>query len=368
MILRRAGLAALLGSVGVACSDYNVERVPNTNNGIDTGPSTIDTGDLYDDVDDGTTGSIRGRICDFSGEGYVVGASVVVTWDSSGDGNDDSSASATTDGEGWFQLDGVPLGEHTLVVRKGSFTVRIDVQLNEPGLLQLAEEECLVQDDVEIAVITGVYDNIGAILHNMELEFDGYNGTSVDGDYLDLLLDFDAMSEYDIIFFNCGITDTWAPYQIEIGENIAQFVEEGGSIYASDWAYYFFEVSFPTMIDFYGDDDVHMAGGAGPEAAVGLAGTVTADVFDANMMAVVGGNTAQLTYDLDAWIVPVSVLSSATPMVRGDARTFSAGVIEDAPLAVKVERNGVAIFTTFHNERQITIDMESLLEEIILNL
>ena len=362
----RALLAASLCGI-LSCNDYKLKTVPPSNDGVDTGPSVVDTGDGDAAQADGTTGSIRGRVCDFSGESYVVGASVVVSWDSNGDGTDDGSAADTTDSEGWFQLDGVPLGLHTVRVQKGSFTTQVSVDLSEPGLLLLAEEECLEQNDVKIAVINGGFDDIGAILSRMELEFDSYRGQAVSGGYLELLLDPEALAEYDIVFFNCGIATDWAPSREEVGQNIRTFVENGGSIYASDYAHVFFEEASPTAIDFVGDDDALLTGSPSMPA-VGLDGRIEAQVFDPNMMAAVGSNRVELSYDLDGWVVPVSILSSATAMVRGDARTFTAGVIEDAPLAVKLERNGVAIFTTFHNEWQITIDMETLLEEIILNL
>lgn len=357
--------AALLGGVG--CNDYKLETVPPSNDGVDSGPVVVDTADRNGDDAGGTTGSIRGRVCDFSGEGHVVGASVVVSWDSNGDGTDDGSAVDTTDSEGWFQLDGVPLGLHTVRVQKGSFTTEISVDLSEPGLLSLAEEECLQQNDVKIAVVNGGFDDIGAILSRMELEFDSYRGQAVSGGYLELLLDPSALAEYDIVFFNCGIATDWAPHREEVGENIRAFVENGGSIYASDYAHVFFEEAFPAVIDFVGDDDALLTGSPSMPA-VGLSGRIEAQVFDPNMMAAVGSNRVDLSYDLDGWVVPVSILSSATAMVRGNARTHTAGVVSDAPLAVKLERNGVAIFTTFHNEQQITIDMETLLEEIILNL
>ena len=353
---------------GVACNDYDLNPYEPPNAAPDTGGPPADDGDDPGDGGDLTTASVRGRVCDFSGEGYVVGAQVHAAWDTNGDGENDSSATASTDENGWFQLEGLPLGEHRIVVEKGSFSTTFDVVITQPGLLELAEEECLEQDDVRIAVITGEFDNIGAILSGMDLEFDTYGG-SWSGDYLDLLLDPEDLAEYDIVFFNCGISDSWTPYQIEVSENIEQFVQAGGSIYASDWAYFFFETAFPDLIDFVGDDAVYVSETTGgPPPAVGARGRIDADIYDANMMAVIGSNRADLNYDLDGWVVPISTLSTAEVMVRGDARTYTEGTLSNVPLAVKVVRGGTAIFTTFHNERQLTIDMERLLEEIILNL
>ena len=350
-----------LGAALVGCSDYDINKKSPDNPGLytDTG-SDGDTGDDDGEDEDGTA-DVRGRVCDPSGDGWTVGAEAWVELDLNGDGTIDQRISDETDAEGWFQLDGVMLGHHTVHIEKGSFSTRIEVALTEPGLVELAEEECLQSDDINVAVITGQYDNIGAILSGMNVEYDAYDGVSSSA-YIDLLTDPDAMGEYDIIFFNCGIDDGWLVRRSEIGVNIASYVEGGGSIYASDWAYGFFEAAFPTAIDFYGDDDTH------GEAFVGDTSRVDADVLDADMMALLGSNKAELRYDLGGWVVPVSTLSTVQVMLRGDARLIYGGVQANAPLAMKLYRGGTALYTTFHNEQQITLDMAALLEEIVLNL
>ena len=304
---------------------------------------------------------MRGRVCDPSGDGWTVGASAWVEIDLNGDGTTDQRVEDQTDSDGYFLLAGLPLGQHTVRVEKGSFSATIDVVLNNPGLTELAEEECLEAEDLRVAVVSGEYDHIGAILARMGVEYDVYVGT-YGTEYVTFLKDPELMSEYDIIFFNCGINETWLPHREEIGTNIRAYVEGGGSMYSSDWAYGFFEAAFPTAVEFYGNDEVW------GEAAVGDVGRIEADVLDANMMAILGSNKADLTYDLGAWAVPVSVLSTVQVMVAGDARLYIGGVQQNAPLAVKLDRGGTAIYTSFHNEQQITLDMEALLEEIVLNL
>ena len=48
--------------------------------------------------------------------------------------------------------------------------------------------------------------------------------------------------------------------------------------------------------------------------------------------------------------------------------TWGSGSSQDVPLAVQIDDGGRVIYTTFHNEQQITVDMEALLMEIILKL
>jgi len=354
-------LVVLVLGTGANCTDYSVRKtLPSNPYGEgDTGRGSEDTADTgTDEADDA---AVRGRVCDPSGDGWTVGATAWVELDLNGDGTPDQRVEDETDSEGYFLLSGLPLGPHRVRVEKGSFSTTIEVVLNEPGLTELTEEECLEAEDPRVAVVTGEYDHIGSILSQMGVDFDPYVGTYGTA-YVEFLKDPEAMSEYDIIFFNCGINETWLPSRDEIGVNIRAFVEGGGSVYASDWAYGFFEAAFPTAVDFYGDDEVW------GEAAVGDVGRIEADVLDANMMAILGSNKADLTYDLGAWAVPVSVLSTVQVMVAGDARLYIGGVQQNAPLAVKLERGGTAIYTSFHNEQQITLDMAALLEEIVLNL
>jgi hypothetical protein len=345
----------------VGCSDYDINPKAPDNPGLytDTGADG-DTGDGPVE-EDGDTGAVRGRVCDPSGDGWAVGALAYVDLDVNGDGTADRRLSDETDADGYFTITDLPLGAHTVVVEKGSFRASFDVVLNQGGLTELAEEECLEAEHLEVAVITGEYDHIGSILARMGVDFDAVDGVYSD-DYIDFLTDPERMAGYDLIFLNCGIADGWLSRKEEIGGNLARFVEDGGSMYASDWAYYFFEVAFPSAVDFHGEDDMYGA------AFLGDVGNIQAQVLDANMMAVLGGNRADLSYDLGAWVVPVSTLSTVQVMVQGDARLYIGGVQQSAPLAVKLQRGGTALFPTFHNEQQITLDMAALLEEIVLNL
>ena len=131
------------------------------------------------------------------------------------------------------------MGTHTVHVEKG--TAKFDVLVEEPGTVTIAEEECLDATDVKIAVITGSYDGIGDILDTLGMEYTQYNGVTGQA-YVQFLTNLSEVQQYDIIFFNCGISDGWINSQgSTIGANIKSYVEGGGSIYTSDWAFYFFE-------------------------------------------------------------------------------------------------------------------------------
>ncbi|MEC7984363.1 MAG: choice-of-anchor D domain-containing protein [Myxococcota bacterium] len=332
-------------------------------------PAMSQSSQVYGNVG---SGDIRGRLCDPSGEGWVVGATVYVSIDYNNDGIEDQRIETTTDADGYFILEGVPTGVHTIYAEKGSFSVELEI--NFPGgIYEIEDEYCLDPDSVKLAVVAGEYDSIEQLLEDLELEYDVYGY----GSYLDFLEDGTAMAEYDVIFFNCGMPFSWLDSRPLIAANMANFVQNGGSVYASDWAHLIVEAAWPERIDFVGDDslfrDPSTSLDLSDSAYVGMATDLQAEVLDGTMQLALGSEYADITYDLDAWVVPIA-LESATPMLQGSVPTWdvSSGAPSDiyhnVPLAVKFSAGGTVIYTTFHNELQLTLDMEKALKEIILTL
>jgi len=303
------------------------------------------------------TSSVTGRICDTSGGEWVVGAKVWVEIDDDGDGEIDRTLETTTDAEGYFTLEGLPAGEWVLYVEKGSFSTTIEVSLDE-GETLLAEPECL-SPDVRIAVFRGDFDSIEEILTNMGLEYDMVNKANQQA----FLLDPSQLDEYDLLFLNCGMSSNWLSDHAAVGSNLRTWVSGGGGLYASDWAYYAIEAAYPDAIDFRGNDASKSV------AKMGAAETLQARVLDPIMRLLLGSDTATVEYDLDAWAIAVDVGTGSQVLVEGDVRTYAGAREDDAPLAIQLHDGaGTAIYTSFHNERQINADMETLLREIILSL
>ncbi|MBM73757.1 MAG: hypothetical protein CMK59_00035 [Proteobacteria bacterium] len=327
-------------------------------------------GRIFADAGDGI---LKGRICDPTGEGWVVGATVYISLDYDGDGIEDRRIEAVTDSEGYYELDGVSVGTHTVFIEKGSFQSAFEIDF-PGGTYELVDPECLDGSDTKIAVVAGEFDSIESLLAQFGFNYDIY-GTY---DYLDLLLNPALLEQYDIVFFNCGMPFSWLNFQSDVSYNLRQYVQQGGSIYASDWAHMLIEATWPARIDFYGDDsyffDPTYANSLENSAFVGVAGDISGDVVDMNMRAMLGSNIADLYYDLDAWAVPTSTSINASVLVRGDASVYNMATympgetLTGVPLAVRFSAGGTVIYTSFHNEPQLTIDMETVLKEIILSL
>jgi len=348
------------------CSDYQIfAKGGDEAAGVgDTAAPVFDTEDPEPDPDTEEpvgSGSVSGRICDPSGSDWVVNARVWVEVDGDGDGVMETVIETTTDADGRFVLEGLPSGTWEVHVEKGSFSTTFFVEVTD-GRLELADEACL-NPDLDIAVLRGSYDAIEELLDSLGLSYDliEQGGTT----QLDFLRDADRLASYDIVFLNCGMDEDWLYTATgTVTANLVNFVEDGHSLYASDWTFLAVEAAFPAAIDFYGDDALLF------DAYGGDDGTLQANVVDPTMQAVLGSAVADLHYDLAGWVMTVGAQSSTEVLVRGSpVSLWEPHPLEDVPLAVRFEAGaGRVVFTTFHNEPQITSDMELMLREIILSL
>lgn len=337
---------SLIAAALIGCSDYDLTNLEDGVEGAEEpGGDQIPSNEA--------TGSLHGRICGPDGENWVVGAEVSVEhpW---------GTAVALTDDEGWFLLEGVPVGAYTVLVEKGSFTTTFDAQIVADQVTELPVEECLLQNDVSIAVVEGTFDSIELVLDHLSLSYDYvpfYDTTA-------FLMDPARLAAYDIIFFNCGMDDSWSdPYwggsPTVVGDNLRTYVNNGGSVYASDWAYWLVETAWPQMNTFQGGDSFN------GQAWVGDPGTVTATVLDPVMASRLGSSTAMLNYDLLDWVAIRDTQGEV--LIEGTYSMY--GQTAMGPLAVRMDSgNGRVLYTTFHNETQTTLDMDLLLQEIILSL
>jgi hypothetical protein len=358
----------LMSLMALGCSEYDLKP------GGDEGDFMDDTGVAGGvDADVGVPGvpgafdgSIRGRICE-PGGGWVVGAYVYTTYDSTGDGEHDARSEDETDVNGAFELSGLPTDtDYVVYAIKGSFEATFSVSV-AGGLTEIPEEECMLEPP-DIAVVSGDYDHIEDIIEGMGLEYTLFNGQFGSTEYLSFLRDPAAMAEFDIIFLNCGISDTWIySYREEVRLNIREFVDNGGSIYASDWAYYFVEVPFPMKLEFYGEDSIYGM------AQVGAAGNVSATVLDPSMEVIIGSAMAEINFDLDMWVVIEGVGAGTEVLLQGDVPiwdTWGSTYLYNVPISARFDiGEGRVIYTAFHNEHAATtLDMTDILEEIILSL
>jgi hypothetical protein len=204
-------------------------------------------------------GGVTGLICTPSGDAPVVGA---VVWVEIGS----ERLESTTGVDGRFVLEGLPVGVHELTAEKGSFLTTFAVQIAADQIVELAVDECL-DGDIDIAVVAGMFDAIESVLDDLSLDYTLYPALA-DPSTTALLRDPIALAEVDILLINCDLELQWTSYRHEIVANLDDFVQNGGSLYVSDWSAFVVESIFPDMIDFVGDDMDPFASLLGPSGVV----------------------------------------------------------------------------------------------------
>lgn len=362
----KRGMTAFIAACALfgagACDDENLNQIPQP-------------------------GSVSGQVCD-PGEGRgLAGARVYVLV-----GSRQEVVETETASDGTFTLEGVPVGEHTVYIARGSFSTEVSGVIVEEELdTPLSEEECLAPEDVTMIVFDG-HDNVQQVLGRL-----GYAGFDVvdthhewdDRDdttsswIIDAFGDYESFSAYDIVFINCAAHE-WA---IDVAYptadidqalgNLRRFVAEGGSLYLSDWSYDLLEELYPDAVDWAYDDNAWNA------AEVGLAQEFLASVEDDALLSFLGGqNEVLLRYDLGRIAMPRTLGPGSRPLLLADI--LAEGETEEEPLSfnrvpVLLEHRpevfgadpdsvGRVIFTTFHNGDSNTVDMDEVLRAIVFSL
>jgi hypothetical protein len=303
-------------------------------------------------------GSVLGRVCDPSGRTWLPDALAYThILDDSGLLYD--TRTAYTDRDGYFLLDNLPADQdYVIYVQYGGETLSQEkVFIEDSQEVELDEPDCFDPLELDVAVITGDYDDFQEVLDNMGFAnyelIDGLHS----GEMTDFLLDLDSMLQYDIIFFNGGHVEEGIIYSTEdteystedtegegdesddedflddtggsagddtgaddtgegpvtllydheqIIQNIRDYVTSGGAVYASDWAYDVIEIAWPEALNFVGADEIPNA------AQLGEYGLINAAVSDEALAEWLGKDHIQIEYDLPVW-----------PAIEGAAMTVS---------------------------------------------
>ena len=296
-------------------------------------------------------GGLIGQTCRPDG-GAIPGATVTI------EGFDCDGApvdlETTADGEGYYSFDDVPAGNHTISITSGSFEAEEEVTVLKDQITDresIGEKVCLTGEEVDIAIVEGTFDDIGEILDGMEIEYDTYPNTSA------LMGDLDDMNAYEIIFVECinSISSGTGFTEDDMEFNVRRFVEEGGSLYASDRASDVIERSVPDAMEFGGLASVQ---------------TVQADVTSDTMHSILDTDTAEIYFDTSVDMVVEATNPGNEIHFMGDV-DISGGGTEYRPLMTSYEdplSDGYLIFTSFHNIDDATDDMDQILQYMIFQL
>ncbi|EDP95399.1 carboxypeptidase-like regulatory domain-containing protein [Kordia algicida OT-1] len=176
---------------------------------------------------------------------------------------------------GTFTLANLTAGEYTITLKKGLFSSERTVEVAEDDDIDIPNIP--IETFPRIGVVTGSFDHIESVLYNIGLVnpftqeplfdiiqgrnlgrpagvghhgqhhgndsgiFSPENNNNLDPNVTHTLADLVASPEllvqYDILFFNCGLSESYT----EFNDNILQYVSNGGILYATDWAFKYLE-------------------------------------------------------------------------------------------------------------------------------
>jgi hypothetical protein len=320
-------------------------------------------------------GDVSGRVCDPDGVDWLEGALVYSNLvDATGRFYD--LKSTTTDEGGNWLLEELPEGYgHIVQIQKGSEVIEtheIDIFNNERT--EIPEPDCFDTNVQDVMLIQGDFDDFRPVLDALGIVADELDGRLAD-ELISFLLDLDAMKEYDLIVFNGGFVEQGVVYNTEDGSdstpgqiltNLQAYVNEGGSIYSSDWGYDLVEQAWPDAIDFLGTDHVP------DDAQVGVAQTVSASIANQVMAEWMGITSMGVSYDLPVW-PPIESVSSLTSIhLLSEVAYREEGLdltLASSPLLVSFNGGGgKVVYSTFRFSANLNSEMVSLMQFVMFEL
>jgi hypothetical protein len=235
------------------------------------------------------TGTVSGKLLVKNGSKPVGGALVFVE-------DDNKQLFFThTDANGDFSFQ-APIGTRTLHMQTGggaNFRTAIQITVVKDQILTVDASTCRLDQVANMAYVAGAYDKIQDVVTGF-----GYAITQITNDDL---ANYATVSQYDIIFLNCGAKQNNTSINDAIDTNLANFVTNGGSLYASDFA-----VAYLTG-GLYNSPNCGQAGGFILDdklcsKTTGSAMTIAgAQVGDTSLAAALGFSTLDIEYNLGGW-------------------------------------------------------------------
>ncbi len=186
---------------------------------------------------------------------------------------------------------------------------------------------------------------------------------------LEALDEISTLSQFDIVAINCS-PEIDTPTAAEVAA-LRAFVEAGGKLYVSDYAFPYVTSAFPGAIDF------------ADEPYGGNTQSLPAEVTDDDLASYLGMSSVVVDFDLPDWVlvdgpglgtdvllegnVVESLHSSGCPPTERhrhrSASSSSRSASRLRPLALSFTYGaGEVVFTSFHNEEQLSDEVRFILE------
>ena len=298
---------------------------------------------------------------------------------------DNTNAVGYSDAKGNFSIENINYGVYIVSSTKGLFSNQRAVDLSETTTEFDFDLGDIILDGIpNIGVVTGAYDTIESILYDIGLVnpitgnplFDIIDGEdfnrlssshmhqsnsnqrtsensqldpNVDFTFEELLNNSAQLAEYDILFLNCGLDTSDA----ELSSAIFDYVNNGGILYATDWAYPFIE-SLNTLsgTDYITYQQPYKSGESITTEAIILSSELN-DWLSLNFDLTVD-NTVIIDEFLPSWqVVEPHDVSNTTAWLNGPVtyRNDAETITENKELAFTfLVGDGGVFYSSFHTE------------------
>lgn len=252
----------------------------------------------------------------------------------------------------------------------------------------------------KVAVVAGDFDDVSAPLKRMDARHDVFEGlisnatwdVTFDPDNVDLKVEdlfigsegAGQMSGNAAIFIGSGTRgfgdrqynglddDDQLIQDARTLENTSRYVERGGPLLVTDWAYELVDAIWPDAITFIENDPARQ-GTTWVNldlAQLGVIDNITADVVDGDLAGALGSDTMAVDFPYSNFVVIESVGSDVTVHIRGDVSYRPDELSEPialtgVPLLVSFEpfgdNGGTVFYSTFHVDAQNAALMDEML-------
>jgi len=176
-------------------------------------------------------------------------------------------------------------------------------------------------NDIKIEITDKGFDDISEILNLLDIKHAAFSGNF----------------KCDILFINCK-----SGYSEIDTSKLRKYVEDGGIIYASDWASKVISESFPNILLF---------------GTSSKTGKIKATVNDTDLKKHIG-SIIEVNFDLSSWHTITKIIKGNVILTSND---------NNLPIMVEIPiGKGKVYFTSFHNHKQTTDNEEKLIQLLVL--
>ena len=280
------------------------------------------------------TNDVQGYVKSANGTVAVSGCRVLLI------STTDAGDTAYSDASGFYKFPNASPGSKKLIFKKGSFVDTVIITVPVIGNAPDAHLEPVKP----LAFYWGEFDEIQKIVRAM--------GYSLDSLVLNDFNDPIKLNQHSAIFINCGSSSRDELNTPAISNNLNGFMNSGGKIYASDWAFGCVKGLHPELEGEYIGNEVD---------------SLNATIVYSPLASYMGKTNVKINYNLGSWLTLDPNINQTVniPFLKATYQSFT-----DNPIAFfRNEGNsGKLLYTTFHEEAQTTGDMTKILQFFIFEL